>query len=500
MALCLLLGPRTGVLGGGVPLPSVDANGTLNVGILIMPGIFISEATIPFDMYKHVPDNKMSVYFVADTMDPVWTYYGTRLKPDYTFSNAPLSDILVIPSGIGSHHTFLKLWYGGAVKSDDTIEGKTQNNKPVTYYGNMTNLINWVTAASANATIVTSHCWGAFTLADAGVLDSKVATTFPGYTEALKMLYPAISSVVSDKRWVIDGKVMTSNGGLAAFEACLTIIRHIYGDAVANGVETGLVLSPQNVGHSKDLFYRVSPAAGDLETVTPAKVAILLLEGAFISEPTAPFDIFAHLGALVQVYFVGENMDPIQTYYGATMYPDYTLAKAPAADIIVLPSGKNSMTTDLKKTAVINWIKDGAKSAAWVTSHCWGAFLLCEAGLCDKRAVTTFPTHFKQLKTAYPMIETVVEDKRIVQDGNLVTSNGGVAAYEAANWVLWKHWGENRAKKVAVGLVFAEDNYAVQVFEAKVGDLSETNTASATGSAALLVVPLMFKLLVGAQG
>jgi len=496
-------GSGSGVMGAAAAsatinaLPDVSASETLNVGILIMPGIFISEATIPFDMYKHVPDNKMNTYFVAESMEPVWTYYGTRLKPDYTFSNAPTADVLVIPSGIGSHDSFLTSWYGGVVNSDGMIEGRTQNNKPVTYYGNMTNLIDWVKEASAAAQIVTSHCWGAFTLGDAGVLDGKVATTFPGYTETLDTYYPAISSVVSDKRWVIDGKVMTSNGALAAFEACLTVIRHIYGETVANNIVTGLVLSPENVGHSKDQYFRPSPAAGDLETMKKAKVAILLLEGTFISEPAAPFDILAHLGPDCEVYFVGETMNPIQTYYKATMYPDYTLANAPTADIIVLPSAINSRTSDRNKTAVIDWIQAGAASATWITSHCWGAFLLCEAGLCDGKTVTTFPGYFDELKTAFPAIKTVVENRRIVQDGKLVTSNGGVAAYEAANYVVMKHWGVNRAKKVATGLVFSADNWEAQ--ENAYVETSDHETSGAIGSAALLVAPLVLSFLAGAQ-
>jgi transcriptional regulator GlxA family with amidase domain len=498
MALSLFLGLRgsggqgsgSGVMGAGAasatinPLPTtLSATDTLNVGILIMPGIFISEATIPFDMYMHVPDKKMNTYFVASTMDPVWTYYGTRLKPDFTFDTAPIADVLVIPSGIGSFHQYLTAWYGGEVKADGTIEGKTQNNKPVTYYGNMTSLIDWVTAASANATIVTSHCWGAFTLADAGVLDGKVATTFPGYTADLDSNYPAIASVVSDKRWVIDGKVMTSNGALAAFEACLTVIRHIYGETVADGIVSGLVLSPQNVGHSKDEYFKPSPTKGTVENVTTAKVAILLLEGTYISEPTAPFDIFAHLGSNVQVYFVGETMDPIKTYYKATMYPDYAVADAPDADIIVLPSGSFSRGSDRMKPAVINWIKAAAPKAKWVTSHCWGAFLLCEAGLCDGKTVTTFPGYFDELKSTFPAIGKVVNDSRIVQDGKLVTSNGGVAAYEAANYVIMKHWGVNRAKKVATGLVFSADNWAAQENALEV----TMETSGATCSAALLV-------------
>jgi len=284
----------------------VVKTGTLNVNILIMPGVFISEATIPFDMYKHVPKDgdrvRVKVNFVAETMTPVYTYYGTQLKPDKTFADAPQSDILVIPSGIGSHDSFLTSWYSGEQEAaTGIVTGKTQNNKPVVYYGNVSTLITWVKAQANLAKVVTSHCWGAFTLADAGVLDGKTATTFPGYTKTLDDNYPDISAVVANQRYVIDGKIMTSVGALGAFEACLAVIKHIYGETIATKIGTALVFSPQNLGHSTLSYYKPSPAAVAVavgaEPATPAKkVGILLLAGAYITEPVGPFDVYKHMG------------------------------------------------------------------------------------------------------------------------------------------------------------------------------------------------------------
>jgi transcriptional regulator GlxA family with amidase domain len=421
----------------------------------------------------------MNVYFVAETTDPVTTYYGTRLLPDYTFANAPEADILVIPSGIGSHHSFLTSWYNGA-DVNGVITGQTTNGQPVAYYGSSTALINWVTTASAAAQIVTSHCWGAFTLADAGVLDGLSVTTFPGYTDTLMENYPAIGSVVNDQRYVVDGKVMTSAGAVAAFEACQAVIKHLFGAEAVDGVMDGLVFSPENRGHVDLEYYRPSPTKeGDdpYTDETVMKVGILLLDGAFISEPAGPFDVFAHMGGRMNVYFVGASMDPIQTYYGATMYPDYTVDDAPAPDVLVVPSGGNSRGSDIENTAVITWLQTSAQSASWITSHCWGAFMLGGAGLLDGKTATTFPGYFEELKCAFPAIGTVVETHRIVRDGNIVTSNGGIAAYEAANYVVEQIYGEYHGKNVATGLVFSADNYAAMA-DAYV----EGTTASSTGA------------------
>lgn len=495
-----------------------------NVGILIMDGIFISEATIPFDVYMHVSNKKMNTYFVGETLNPVHTHYGTKLKPHYTFTTAPAVDILVIPSGIGSHSSFLTSWYNGKTAGDGTVTGETKKKASVTYYGQMTNLINWVKNTAATAKLVTSHCWGAFTLADAKVLDGKTVTTFPGYTDTLKSKYPAIAKTVSDQRFVVDGKIITSNGGLAAFEACLYVVRQLYGETEANKMVTGLVYSTDNVAHSKLQFYKPSPVKTGSAPADPSglpiKVGILLTDGAFISEPAAPFDVFAHSFEKMTVFFVASDMNPKTTYYGATMYPDYTFANAPNVDLLVVPSGIGSHSDFLKswysgttaadgtvtgKTqngvnvtyygqmpALIAWVKKAAASATYVTSHCWGAFTLADAGLLDGKYATTFPGYTDKLKTLYPNISQTITTSRIVEDGKVITSSGGIAAYEAANYVLRKYFGEYYARNLATGLVYAADNHAAM---AKAYVKGGSNLENANSARVVKLIPALVWLV-----
>lgn len=199
-----------------------ETSGAKNVGILIMDGLFITEAVAPFDIYKHAGD-KLNVFFVAQSKEPITTYYGARLTPDYTFADAPEIDVLVVPSGGGSRD-----------KDLDNAE-----------------LIAWVKKTAASADYVTSHCWGAFTLGKAGLLDGKKATTFPGYFDQLHEQNPR-AKVITDQRFVMDGNVITSNGGLAAFEASLFVIEKLFGAEEAKRIADGLVFAQENRGYVRD--------------------------------------------------------------------------------------------------------------------------------------------------------------------------------------------------------------------------------------------------------
>jgi len=219
---------------------------------LLMDGNFISEPIAPFDIFRHMGVS-YSTFFVADSTTKAKTsHYGAKIHADYTYANAPKIDILVVPSGIGSHHSFLTKWYSGKMTNNKFV-GKTTTGVDVTYYGNDTALISWVKKTAKSAKWVTSHCWGAFTLADAGVLDGKTATTFPGYQKDLRDNYPAIGKVIDDTvaankkyRIVQDGNIVTSNGGIAAYEAANYIIMKVYGEYYAKNVATGLVFAKDN--------------------------------------------------------------------------------------------------------------------------------------------------------------------------------------------------------------------------------------------------------------
>jgi len=191
-------------------------------------------------------------------------------------------------------------------------------------------------------------------------------------------------------------------------------------------------------------------------------VGVLVFDDVFITEFSAPFDVYKHVGDKMNVFTVAPTKDAIRTYEGVALHPDFGFANCPRIDVLVVPSGNGSTSLDLANEDLKAFVKTRADSAELVTSHCWGAFTLANAGLLDGQEATTFPTSIADLQQKFPNVKTR-PGPRFVVSGKFVTSNGGLAAYEAALYVVEKMFGKDQADKVASGLVFAPDNRRLAV-------------------------------------
>lgn len=95
--------------------------------------------------------------------------------------------------------------------------------------------------ASSRCRRVASVCTGAFTLAAAGLLDGRRATTHWRYAARLQREYPAIQ-VEADRIFCRDGNVWTSAGITAGIDLALAMIEEDHGFAIAKAVAQHLVV------------------------------------------------------------------------------------------------------------------------------------------------------------------------------------------------------------------------------------------------------------------
>jgi putative intracellular protease/amidase len=179
----------------------------LNVAILIFEGVQIIDYTGPYEVLGSW--HRRNVYTVAEKPDAITTNMGMRVVPNYTFENQPKPDIMIIPGG-------------GVRKHLDNA-----------------NVIKWVQDNARQARYVMSVCNGAFFLAKAGLLDGLEATTTAGLLDELRKLAPK-TKVVSDKRFVDNGKIITAAGLSSGIDGALHLVEKLDGKGWAQAVAYGI--------------------------------------------------------------------------------------------------------------------------------------------------------------------------------------------------------------------------------------------------------------------
>lgn len=166
------------------------------------------------------------------------------------------------------------------------------------------------------------------------------------------------------------------------------------------------------------------------------KVAVLIYDGVGLLDFAGASDVFSNTKGF-SVYTVAVAPDKIRTNNGSTtLDPDYTLANAPAPDILLVPgAGIESTTSISNNQSVISWIKKTSSHAKVTMSVCTGAQLLGKAGILDNKSVTTHSGAVDSLEVLFPKAK-FVRDVRYVQDGKLLTTAGISAGIDCALHVV----------------------------------------------------------------
>ncbi len=150
----------------------------------------------------------------------------------------------------------------------------------------------------------------------------------------------------------------------------------------------------------------------------PITVGILLLNKPYVTEFAGPLDVYHHVPEeKLKVFIISDTDQELVTYEGMPFRANYTIENAPKLDVLVVPSGAGSLEADLKNVRVITW---------------------------------------------YPTCR-VQAGQRIVVDGNLITSPGGLASYEASLYVVEQLFGKEQALSIAAALVFGPSNIAAAI-------------------------------------
>jgi transcriptional regulator GlxA family with amidase domain len=211
----------------GMPLikkpKAVISEKKLTICFYLQDGVEVLDFAGPMEVFAYAGFN---IFTVSKTKNPISSQGILKIIPDYSIQDAPAFDVLA------------------------TFGGNASNA------ANDLEVIQWIQSKVSSTQNYFSVCTGAFIFSKAGILDHQTVTTFHLSIEDLQKATPK-AKVLSNKRYVDNGKVITTAGISAGIDGALHFVAKIKGKDVAKSIadymeydkwvpEQGLVVEKKN--------------------------------------------------------------------------------------------------------------------------------------------------------------------------------------------------------------------------------------------------------------
>lgn len=180
----------------------------------------------------------------------------------------------------------------------------------------------------------------------------------------------------------------------------------------------------------------------------PFHVVFLLFDGITQLDFTGPAQVLARTpGAVVRT--AAKAIEPIQTDCGFAILPSTTFTDCPQADLLCVPGGFGIRDV-IQDETTLQFLRDQAGAAQYLTSVCTGSLALGAAGLLEGKRATTHWAYTSLLEK----FGATYEKARVVQDGNLFTAGGVTSGIDFALTVVAEIAGQQLAKSIQLGLEY----------------------------------------------
>jgi transcriptional regulator GlxA family with amidase domain len=205
-----LLAGTGGILLAGIGLGAADQpranlgktltkpnSGNVKVAIMISPMATVIDFAGPWETFQ---DAGYDTYVVSKSLDIVEATNGLKIKPDFTFADAPRPNVVVV----------------GAQKAP-----------PEAY--------PWLRDVAGKTDVLMSVCTGAFVVARTGLLDGQNATTHHLFYDKFAAEFPKVD-LVRGPRYVENRDISCAGGLTSGIDLALRVVERYDGTKAANDV------------------------------------------------------------------------------------------------------------------------------------------------------------------------------------------------------------------------------------------------------------------------
>jgi transcriptional regulator GlxA family with amidase domain len=174
----------------------------MTICFYLQDGVEVLDFAGPMEVFAYAG---FQVFTVSRKKEPIITQGILKIMPDYSIEDAPPADIMAFFGG-----------NAGPPSKDSAV-------------------LDWIRRRKTSTSYFFSVCTGAFIIGRAGILDNLTATTFHASIESLRKLLPG-TKVLSDVRFVDNGKVVTTAGISAGIDGALHLVAKLKGEELAKEV------------------------------------------------------------------------------------------------------------------------------------------------------------------------------------------------------------------------------------------------------------------------
>jgi putative intracellular protease/amidase len=217
-------------------------------------------------------------------------------------------------------------------------------------------VLAWLRGQAAKGAKIIGVCVGVKVVAAAGLLDGRRATTHWFSARELRNEHPTVR-YVRDRRFVVDGNVVTTTGITASMPTMLTLIEAIGGRAKAQAVARDLGVETWDARHASDAFRFSRPFALEVFGNTLAfswrgdRLGIRLDPGMDEVSLALVADAWSRTYRSRTVSFAG-TAEGVRTRSGMRILPDRVTADWPAEASIRPTAGPPARALDETLAAI----------------------------------------------------------------------------------------------------------------------------------------------------
>ncbi|GHJ40339.1 GlxA family transcriptional regulator [Streptomyces sp. TS71-3] len=190
-------------------------------------------------------------------------------------------------------------------------------NRPDTDTPRTPEVLAAIRRAGARGARLVGFCSGAFTLAEAGLLDGRRAACHWMWADSFRARFPRVR-LEPDVLFVDDGDILTASGSASALDLGLHLVRRDHGAEIANAVSRRLVFAAHRDGGQRQFVERPMPQIADeslapllawaQERIGDPLTVAGLAERAAVSTATLHRRFRAQLGTTPLAWLTGERV------------------------------------------------------------------------------------------------------------------------------------------------------------------------------------------------